>query len=454
MPPLKEDDVRYFGRPRVEQEMKDRLGTIDNLRDKAGGNLANLSGDDADVVRQLHADLNLLGERMDTIKEMDGVDSATKRIDTDLSMKRPGSPPVPGGNGHKAKVDWRNVGQVFTESNAYRSYRAEKTKNIESDIPIGSVLPEYRGLEMKGYRPSKLKAVLGTDTTAAGVASELPPESVRVGVVVEELFQVPNIADLMPQTTIDQNAVPFLREDVIAQGAAETEEAAAAPEANIAFTEDSAPVRKIAVTLPATEEILEDEQLTQGHINGRLPDFIRLREDTQLLNGDGVGQNLQGILTLSGIDATTSYSIGTPVLSAGQDKLEAVFSAGMRVMESFLMPDAVVTNLGVWEQIRLAKDANNNYLIAPSTDTAAPRLWGWRVVTNENMPAEAVGNTPILVGAFARASQIWRRRAISLAISDSHGTRFVEGILTVKATSRLAVTHYRPAGYAVITANS
>jgi HK97 family phage major capsid protein len=74
-----------------------------------------------------------------------------------------------------------------------------------------------------------------------------------------------------------------------------------------------------------------------------------------------------------------------------------------------------------------------------------------KIVTNQNMPVEGVGVASILVGAFAQASQIWRRRSVTLAVSDSHNDNFGKGILVIKATSRLAVTHYRPAGYALVT---
>jgi HK97 family phage major capsid protein len=445
MPALTTDEVKDWARPKVEQEMRDRLKDVASIREKHDGSLVNVKGDDADQVRQHNTDLGLLGERLDEVKELEGADQKTRELEERVNAKGGYEPQAT--NGKARKVDFRDMGTQFAESEALKRFREDGIKGIEHSVSIGAVLPEYRGLDLKGFRAPQTKAILGSDDALATVDTEFEPESRRTGIIVEELFQQANIADLLPQTTIDQPSVPFMRETVNDQGAKETAEGAEAPEASIDFVEDSAPVRKIPVMIPVTEEILEDEQLVRGHVNGRLPLFIRQREDSQLLNGDGEGQNLEGFLNLSGVDTTTSYSIGS---ATAQDKLESVFSATMRIAENFLIADATVMGLGIWEEIRLAKDKNGNYLIAPATEGAAPRIWGSRVVTNQSMPVEAKEKTPILVGAFAQSSQIWRRRAITLAVSDSHDKNFAKGILVIKATSRVAVTHYRAGGYALV----
>lgn len=446
MPPLTAEEVQAWGKSRVEKEMRDRLGDIASIREKANGSLANVAGDDADNVRQHNTDLNVLGERKDAISELEQADVKAAQLQASLDepndrMRHPGA----GDRPEQKQVDMRDAGAIFSASNALKSFREDGIKGIDAELPIGSLIPGARMLDIKGFKPAGMKDTLGE---SAAVATQYPPESIRVGVLVEELFQQPNIADLMPQTTINQAAVPYMRETVNNQAAAETAEGALAPEASLSFTEDSAPVRKIPVILPVTEEILQDEALVRGHINNRLPQFIAMREDSQLINGDGTGQNLQGILGLSGIDATTTYSKSGD--TTGALALESVFHGIMRVAESFLQADSALMALGTWERIRLAKDGQGRYLIAPATDSATPRVWGLRIVTNQNMPAEAAANKPILVGAFATASQIWRRQAITLSVSDSHTDNFARGILVIKATSRLAVTHYRPAGYAVV----
>lgn len=447
--PLELDDVKAWDKTKCESERRERLSRIKEIRDEAGGNLAGVTEPERrDEVKEKHGELNVIGERADEIKDLEAADADAKSLERELNEPNRRVPSPGKGNGDgRVKVDLRDAGTIFATSDALKKFNEDGIKGTEGHVPVGSMLPGYRGFDVKGVRLPQTKATLGEDATLTNVDTEYPPESIRTGVLVEELFQVPNIADLFPQTTINQPAVPFMRETVTAQGAAETAEGDLAPEAGIEFTEDSAPVRKIPVMLPVTEEILADEQLVRGHVNGRLPQFIRMREDNQLLLGNGSGQNLEGILHLSGVGQDTSYPLAT---ATAQDKLEAIFSATVRIMEGFLNPDAALTNLGVWEQIRLAKDDNGQYLIAPATDEATPRVWGLRVVTNQSVPAEAPGAFPIIVGAFAQSSQIWRRQSITLAVSDSHEDNFGRGILVIRAVSRLAVTHYRAAGYELV----
>lgn len=447
MPPLAVEDVKDWGKSRVEKEIKERLDDVQSIRQKADGSLANLTGDaDIEQVRRHNDDLSVLGDRRDAIRELETADEKALKMQRDLTT--PANAMRHGGGEGTKSVDLRDGGMIFADSDGLKTYREQGIKGVEVEIPIGGILPEHRVLDLKGYKNPGMKAVLGEDSALEGVGTEYPVQSIRTGVMVQELFQMPNIADLIPQTTITQPAAPFMRETVGKTGAAETAEAAEAPEAEISFTEDSAPVRKIPVILPVTDEILEDQSLVRGHVNNRLPQFIRMREDSQLLNGTGAGQNLEGILKLEGIDATTSYSLEAN--PTAQEKLEAVFKALIKVQEAFLVPDASVMGLDIWEQLRLAKGTNGQYLLDPAAELGTARVWGLKVVTNQNMPAEAEAKTPILVGAFAQASQIWRRSSITLQVSDSHGTNFAKGILAIKATTRLAVTHYRAAGYAVV----
>ena len=143
------------------------------------------------------------------------------------------------------------------------------------------------------------------------------------------------------------------------------------------------------------------------------------QEDRQILHGDDTATppELEGILNRSGIDASTSYSLGGS--DPDQALIDSVFSAGTRVREGFLAVDAWLAAAATWETMRLAKDGNRNYLLGPPAEEAPVRLWGIRGVLNENMPAEAAGQTPVLVGAFATGAMFVRRSGIELAITDA-----------------------------------
>lgn len=451
---LTREEARKLNGPKVDEAKRERIKTLQQKRDHNGG-LANVTDpDEQKAIQKAHTELNILSEREAEIQNAKQAESDLDDMEKKLNTPAPDSPPPPGGGSGKEKQQGpSSVTKAFVNSDAYKAYKERNQLDVPTEVGLSLVAPRLAKLEKQGRIAPKMKDSLGTDDTLTNVDREFPPESTRIGVVVEELFQQPNVADLFPQATINQNSIPYMEETVVDTAAAETAEGASYPEAAIEFVETTDPIRKIPVSMPVTEEILEDEDLIRGHIESRLPFFIQLREDAQLLNGNGTDPNLTGILNLSG---TNSASFATD--DTAQTKIETLFSAGMRVMEEFLQPDNILLGLGLWEELRLAKDGNNNYLIAPVTETATPRMFGWPITTNQNMPNEptstGVTNDVAVVGAFGQSGQVWRRRQISLQVSESHSTFFTEGKLMFRATTRVGISYYRPAGMTVVDATA
>jgi HK97 family phage major capsid protein len=266
---------------------------------------------------------------------------------------------------------------------------------------------------------------------------------------IDVLFSENNIGPLMPQGTTTSNTVRIVRETVTASGAASVAEGGTKPEANISFAPEDEPVRKIAVTLPLTDEALDDVPFLRAYLNARLRLFVQNEEDRQLLLGSGTAPELRGLLNRSGINTATSYSIGGA--NPDQALIDSIFKGAMRVRDAFLEPDTTVMKPSTWEIARLAKDGNRNYLLGPPADDAPQRLWGLRVVLNANMPAQVATNKVALIGAFRTAAMVVRKGGIELAISDSHSTFFVENKIMLRAEERLGLLVFRPAGFAAVT---
>jgi HK97 family phage major capsid protein len=266
---------------------------------------------------------------------------------------------------------------------------------------------------------------------------------------VETLYQANNIGPLMAQGTTNSNTIRYPVETVVSSGAAEVAEGGTKPEAELNFAPVDEPVRKIAVMLPLTDESLDDVPFLRAWINARLRLFVQMREDLQLLSGNGTPPNIRGILNRSGINTTASYSIAGS--NPDQALIDQTFVAMMKVFEAFLDPDAIVMKPSTWQIARLAKDQNRNYLLGPPSEEADRRLWGLRVVLNANMPAQSATNKVVLVGAFRAAAMVVRRSGIDLAVSDSHSTFFAENKVAIRAEERLALAVFRPAGFATVT---
>lgn len=440
---LEKDEVQGWDKPRIEREMRSRMDDVAAIRGRNGDTLVGVAGDDADRVREHMASLNVLGERLDEVVGQERADGQFTRLSD--YMNEPD--PEQAHPGHATATDQtpRDIGGLFVQSDAWKAYAESGRKDVPVKLPIESLFPGFHGL---GEVPGSLQAAL-FDSTGFPTRRDfrMPP--------IETLYQENNIGSLMPQGTTESDTITYPVETVTATGAAEVAEGATKPEAQISFADTDEPVRTIAVLLPITNRALRNQSFLRAWLNARLRLFVQMREDSQLLNGNGTAPNLRGILNRSGINTATSYSIGGA--NPDQALVDAVFKAAMRVREAFLEPDAVVLKPSTWELAALAKDANRNYLLGGpgavnfAGSDPSPRLWGLRVVLNANMPAQAATNKVALVGAWRASAMVVRRGGIEIAISDSHSTFFAENKLMLRAEEEVALCVWRPAGFAAVT---
>ena len=314
------------------------------------------------------------------------------------------------------------------------------------DVPLGAVFGKSRW-----FQDLATKATLGIDSGETNVDTDYPSAEARIPGVVEELFQSHNIADLFPNIPWTGDQVDYVIEDVVDEGAAETAEGDDADEAELDFTPASTPIRKITVILPVTLEGLNTEAFMRSHVQSRIGTFSLNREDRQLLNGAGTG------VTLTGINATDNINtIPLASGSTGQLLAEAFFAGSVAVGQSFLTPTAGVVSLATWQALRLAKDAEERYLNAAITEAGVPRVFGLRLVFNENQTdyIESGGGatTSGIVGTVVSrdAANVYRRMGLTITWTDSDEGNFKRDITTFKATHRVGLAVLRPAGISVI----
>jgi HK97 family phage major capsid protein len=446
MPPVI-DDLRT--EKDVREALKAKRAKAAEIREANGGTFVGLTGTTADEVRELMAETNLLGGRLEELSAQAQSDAEIDKINAYFDEPAVAHPGHAGTKGYKPREKGpQDIGALFIESDAFKAYKEQGTKDKVVTLPMGAVFKGYQGI---GEVPSMDRQAALFQTSGYPIQPEFLPDPIPT------LFQPNNIGQLMAQGTTSLPTVRYVTETVTAQGAAETAEGATKPEAQISFTNVDEPVRKIAVTLPLTDESFDDVPLLRAYLNARLRLFLQMREDSQLLLGNGTPPNLQGILNRSGINTATSYSIGGA--NPDQALVDATFHGAMRVRDAFLEPDAVVLKPSTWEIAALAKDGNRNYLLggpgaagyAGNDPVTGPRIWGLRVVLNANMPAQVATNKVALIGAFAASAMLIRRSGIDVAISDSHSTFFQENKIMLRVEERVALAVFRPAGFAAVT---
>jgi HK97 family phage major capsid protein len=459
------DGVATMGIRDVRAAIDEKRTKVHSILEAHGGSMVGVTGTDADEMRELMAEMNELGARDSQLAAQESDERELARFDEFYGGQTNGGNGKAKHPGHQtpgvkplSRDDLEgagDIGALFANSAAFKAFKETGQKDKVVTLPIESVVKGYRGIgETPGSGGGGMQAAL-FDSTGYPIQPQFlaPP--------IETLYQANNIGPLFSQGTTNLPVVRYVTETVTATGAAETAEGASKPEAQISFSPTDETIRKIAVLLPLTDESLEDIPLLRAYINARLRLFVQMREDQQLLSGNGTAPNLKGILNRSGINTTTTYSIGGA--NADQALVEAIFHAAMRVRDAFLEPDAVVVKPSTWELAALAKDANRNYLLGgPGSSgyagsnqggnlTSAPRIWGLPVVLNANMPAQTATNKDVLVGAFAASAMLIRRSGIDMAISDSHSTFFAENKFMLRAEERVGLAVWRPAGFAAVT---
>lgn len=328
-------------------------------------------------------------------------------LDRYLNEPAPRFPAPSGGQPQKS------LGEKITESETFKEQIGKARKTFKVEDPDW----EYKTL------------FLTTDG--------FPPESTRTGRIVEAALLGVQVLDIIPSTPTNQASVVYMLETVTTEAAAERAEGAAYAEADISYAEASSTVRSIGVSLPVTDEQLEDVPGVRGLIDGRLMMFLRRRLDGQVLVGDGIAPNLEGILNVTGIQ--TQAKGADPVFDAIHKAITLVAITGAA------NPDAIVLHPNDWEGIRLTRTADGVYILGNPSDAGLRRLWGLPVAVSDRITA----NTG-LVGDFRGQCELRPRRGIVVE-TGFVANQFTEGEQTIRAGLRTAFVTYRAAAFCTVT---
>ena len=327
------------------------------------------------------------------------------------------------------KITAKTIGEQILASEIYRAVQNEKRPEGWSKM-----LGEF-----------ELKATL-TSTTAGGTTgSGLAQPQVMPG-ILDILFQPLTVEDIIPSGATDSALVRYLKETVATNAAAAVAEGAAKPASTLNFSAVDEPVRKIATTLKVTDEMFDDVPQLRSYLDNRLMLFVRMATEAAILSGAGV-PSLTGILNRGGLTAAQAMGADTAV--------DAIYKDITKIrIASFLEPDGIVVNPADWQDIRLAKDANEQYYGGgPFTAAygnpggmAGDMLWGKRVVVTSAMTAGTA-----LVGAFATAAQIFNKGGLTVEATNSNEDDFLNNLVALRAERRLALAVYRPSAFSTVT---
>lgn len=274
---------------------------------------------------------------------------------------------------------------------------------------------------------------------ATGQNQPLVPAQ-RIPGIIYEPERPLTIRDLLPVGTTGSNLIEFTRENVYTDNAgpqysSPNRENVAKNESGITFTLANTPVVTLAHWIPVSKQVLSDAPQLQSYINTRLMYGLKLEEEDELLNGDGTGGKLSGILNAGNF---TAYNRAV----SGDTKVDTLRRAITQVVLSNYAADAIVLHPADWEDIELTKATDGQYVWSNPAISAGPQLWGRRVV-----PSQAITEGTFLTGSFSMGAQIWDRQQAAVQVSFENADNFTKNMATILAEERLALTVYRPKAF-------
>lgn len=349
-----------------------------------------------------------------------------------------------------------SVGRKAVNGDGYKRLKEAGAFVDGSEQPVGAVVlapPMDRDDYVKSLRGAK-SLLTGQDASGQAVLGQtdrLPG--------IDVLPQLPlGIFDLITVGQTDAPSVEFIRMVSRTVRATEVKEAATAadigsgspavtavqaglkPESDYTFEKVTRGVKTIAHSIPATRQELDDAPGLATTIDGEMRTGVDRRAETQVLQGDGLGDNIEGVLNTPGI---ATYTQGAA--AAGEPKVDAIHRIFTMLRLTGFEPTAYGSHPNDWQEVRLSKDSNGNYLYGPPSQAGTTQVWGVPVAQTIAVPAGAG-----VAGEWPRA-EFRVREALKVLVTDSHKDWFLRNLLLLLAEARGVLVIRRPQAFGEVT---
>lgn len=339
----------------------------------------------------------------------------------------------------RAPQEVKDIASLLVESDEFKEMMASGRRTMSNPIDIdrANITSGY-GVKAAGDIFTGLPYASGAQATR------------NVGTVVQNDGMYPHVQqpkrvrDLFPAASTNANLIEYfyslgLTSNNGRGAAAAVPEVGAdgeyglKPKSALSFAQASSPIRTIAHWMPAHRSALADVPQLKSIITDELMYGLALEEDYQLLLGDGTGENLKGLMNVTGIQSITQ---GT-----GDNKADVIRRAMTKSALAQYPATGIVMHPEDWEDIELTKAAGDGqYLVAQNVVVGATsRLW--RVPVVETPVIEA---GTFLTGAFGQAAKIYDREKANLRIAEQHEDFFIRNAVVLLVEERLGLVVPRP----------
>lgn len=342
----------------------------------------------------------------------------------------------------KAKETADEALMKFNELKAQYDELEQKLSRRGAEEPVAKSLgrqmvdsEQYKQLkdDPRGVKNAKM-SVKATTITNATAGALVEPQV--VGGVITPPERKLTIRDLLMPGQTDSSAITYMRETGFTNNAApQANQGDKKAQSDITFDRKTENVETIAHFIKVAKQILNDASMLASSIDQRLMYGLKLKEEEQLLNGDGLNGNLHGIIPQATAfsnpaAAVTKYTIIDQMRLAMLQAILAEYPASGHVLNPI-----------DWATMELLKDNEGRYIIGQPQGETNPTLWRLPVVETQ-----AIAPTKFLTGAFNMAAQIFDAEEASIEVGFENDD-FTRNLLTILCEERLALAVYRPEAF-------
>ena len=356
---------------------------------------------------------------IEAIKEkMDAIQKQTDAIDLKIVER----------HGELLPPAVKSLGEKFAESDEFKSAKATDFRGQKS-------FRAFIGDAFEGRKSSITTVGVGSGTTGVQMPTRLP------GITALPMQEL-RIRDLMNKVTMTTgNSFDYVQMLSRQSSPSPQIEGQAKAESTYLWTSKSDTVKTIAHFTNVSKQALEDIPWMRNTLDTELMYGLLLKEESEILAGDGTGQHLNGLITQA-----TAYNTALDV--SGDTKLDKLRHAKLQarlIGLATFAPDGVVLNPTDMAKIELIKDENGGtnkgrYIIGdPQQGSPVKYVWGLPVVESDSITAGT-----FLLGAFGTAATLIDRLAAMVEVSFEHSTNFTSNMATILCEERLGMAVKRP----------
>ncbi|MDX3199950.1 phage major capsid protein [Streptomyces scabiei] len=332
----------------------------------------------------------------------------------------------------------KSLGTQVIESDEYKALMAQaKGGQFAAKQRVQS--------EMVGFK----SLVTGGSDTSGGALVQNDYRGLAVGL---DVFQRPlRLRDVVTPGTTTSDTVEYVRVTSVTNNAAPVAEATSSaaptapggagalvnaagggykPESGMALAKETATVKTIAHWMPITKRALSDAAQIRTLIDAFLLYGLEEELEDQMVQGDGSGENFQGVANVSG---TQSQAWDTNLLTTTRKAKTKVRTVGRSIANAYLLNPADTEALDL-----LQDNEARFYFGGPAGAGTAQMLWGIPVIETEAVPA-GTG----YVGDWRKAI-LWDREQATIQMTDSHLDFFVRNLVAILAEMRAAFGVIQP----------